>query len=505
MFLLIVVAAIILRIYLITRDSVPFAYDMGRDLLWAKDIAFYGIPTLIGPQGSIWGVYFGPFWYYFLSIPLLLTGGHPLSAVYATASVIILAGFLAYILFKPYFPKIYALTLAIVILFSSTLINISTFAFHANVLPFLSLLMIYFCFLSVIKNPLFISLALFSTSLMFHADPAPAVVFLLIPPFIFIFFKLYKAKDLLKLTALSFLAFFLPFIPQVIFELRNNFIETRSLISYFAGENPSLSGQLPFFQRIMDRSSLFFTFFKVSFTPNNNFFATLFLILIVFGIYKFLKNTKDKNLLALFKISALGFVLTYLIFTLVITVEIKNWYLYGVTILFALLIVFAIYGLRNYRKIVSLFIIIYLVLNTLPFLRNEKKLKSKTDPATLSNQLAAIDSIYNDAKDLSFSVYTFTPSIYDLNYQYLFWWRAVKSKRGLPQDFTYLPDQPSYVRNKNVYATETKTTNTVYLIIENAPENEFYTSKNWLINFKDYQIVWQKDINGAIKLEKRVK
>ena len=96
---IIVLAATLLRIYLITRDSVPFAYDMGRDLLWAKDISFYHIPTLIGPAASIWGVYFGPLWYYFLSIPLLISGGNPLSAVFVTASTIILTGALAYFLF----------------------------------------------------------------------------------------------------------------------------------------------------------------------------------------------------------------------------------------------------------------------------------------------------------------------------------------------------------------------------------------------------------------------
>src|SRR3990170_2666576 len=117
-FLLLIFAAIIFRVYLIFRDSVPFAYDMGRDLLWAKDIVFYKEPTLIGPAASIWGVYFGPLWYYFLSIPLIFS---------------------------------------IIILFSSQMINLSLFAFPANITPILTLCMIYFLFLAVTKNPLFIS------------------------------------------------------------------------------------------------------------------------------------------------------------------------------------------------------------------------------------------------------------------------------------------------------------------------------------------------------------
>src|SRR3989344_2754944 len=190
--ILVLTLAILLRIYLIIRDSVPFAYDMGRDLLWAKDISFYHIPTLIGPAGSIWGVYFGPLWFYFLSIPLLISGGHPISAVYFTASTIILTGALAYFLFFKYIGKRLAFILAIIILFSAALINISTFAFHANLLPLLTFLTIYFCFLAIVKNPIYISLSFLFVSLMFHADPAPAVVFTSIPMFVFWFFKLYK-------------------------------------------------------------------------------------------------------------------------------------------------------------------------------------------------------------------------------------------------------------------------------------------------------------------------
>src|SRR3972149_5103487 len=106
--LVILLAAAVLRVFIIVRDSVPFAYDMGRDLLWAKDIAFYHIPTLIGPAASIWGVYFPPLWYYLLAIPLLLSGGHPLSAVYTTAAIITLTGILAFSFFKKYLGNFYA-------------------------------------------------------------------------------------------------------------------------------------------------------------------------------------------------------------------------------------------------------------------------------------------------------------------------------------------------------------------------------------------------------------
>ena len=500
---IIVLAATLLRIYLITRDSVPFAYDMGRDLLWAKDISFYHIPTLIGPAASIWGVYFGPLWYYFLSIPLLISGGNPLSAVFVTASTIILTGALAYFLFFKYIGKQSAFILAIIILFSATLISISTFAFHANLLPLLTFLTIYFCFLAIVKNPIYISLSFLFVSLMFHADPAPAVVFTSIPMFVFWFFKLYK-KNLKKVILTSFLLYLLPFLPQIIFELRNDFIQTRSLVAYFSGYNPSLSGQLPFFERITNRLSTYYDFFTSSFSPNNNAFSLLLIGLIILGSYKIIKVETNKNLKVLHQVNLISLVLSFAIFTFPITVEIKYWYLYGLPIILAFLITNSVAVFRKFHILTLIFLIVFLTINLKPHLLKDLK-TSGEDPASLNNQLEAIDLINNDSTENNYSVFVYTPSIYDHNFQYLFWWQGVAKKGELPELFAYLPNKPDYVRNKHLYAQNGKISDEIYLIIENSLENEYYTKKNWLREFENYNLIWEKDINNALTVQKKSK
>ncbi|OGD89361.1 hypothetical protein A3D04_03930 [Candidatus Curtissbacteria bacterium RIFCSPHIGHO2_02_FULL_40_16b] len=500
---LVLVAALFVRIYLIVRDSVPFAYDMGRDLLWAKDISFYHIPTLIGPAASIWGVYFGPLWYYFLSIPLLISGGHPLSAVFFTASTIILTGALAYFLFFKYIGKQLAFILAIIILFSAALINISTFAFHANLLPLLTLLTIYFSFLAIVKNPLCISLSFLFVSLMFHADPAPAVVFTFFPIIIFIIFKLYKKRPVQTLLS-SLVLYLVPFLPQILFELRNDFIQTKSLIAYFSGNNPSLSGQLPVVERFFNRIKVFFEFFTSSFSPENILLSTVLIILIIFGAVKINTSRFKNELKILFNINLTALILSFLIFTFPITVEIKTWYLYGLPIVFAFQITLAIVAIRKFHKLIPIFIIVFLLVNLKPLLfRNSEALKS--DPALLSNQIEAIKFIESDSEGIDYTVYVYTPTIYDYSYQYLFWWQGKVKKIRFPQEFAYLPGQPSYVRNKNFYTVDPEETDIVYLIIEENQENEFYTKENWLKNFESYQLAWENNINGAIKIQKREK
>ncbi len=503
--ILVLIAAVFLRIYFVLRDSVPFAYDMGRDLLWVKDISFYHIPTLIGPAASIWGVYFGPLWFYFLSIPLLITGGHPLSAVFLTASTIILTGALAYFLFFKYLGKHLSVILAIIILFSATLINIATFAFHANLLPLLTLLTIYFSFLAIVENPIYISLSFFFVSLMFHADPAPAIVFTAIPLLIFIYFKLFTSKHVFKVLILSATLYILPFIPQIIFELRNDFIQTRSLIAYFHGDNPSLSGQLPIFERIGNRFDIFWNVLKDDFAGGNLYGAFFLLLLTVFSIM-LLRSEKNKKIIIINKIAILSFALVFLIFTFIVTVEVKGWYLYGLTILFAFPVTYSVYSLgKRYKLFPYFFLITYVFLNTLPFFRQERVNSLKKDPSMLSNQMEVISLIYKDAQNIPFSVYTFTPAIYDYHYQYLFWWQGFIKNKGLPQEFAYLPDKPQYVRNKNQYHSQREKENIIYLIIEDSKENEFYTKEGWLTNFSDYQTLWEKDINDAILVQKRIK
>lgn len=492
--------AFLLRLLIVIRDSVPFAYDMGRDLLWAKDIVFYKEPTLIGPAASIWGVYFGPLWYYFLSIPLFLSNGHPLSAVITVSLSLSLTGFLAYCWFHKYLSRFYALIFSIIILFSSQMINLSLFAFPANITPILTLCMIYFLFLAVTKNPLFISASFLSVSLIYHTEPPSAVVFTFIPIFIFFYFKLYRTRKLFKIAAISFFAYVLPFTPQILFELRNNFIQTRSLLAYFAGNNPSLSGQLPFLPRILDRAGIFFELFKESVSPQSNIIALLILLLIGFGLYHFIKTDRDKNLHILLKINVVSLLIIFIVFSVFITVEIKTWYLYGTFIFVAFLIVYALVGIRN-KAAAVVFVVLFLGLNIFPYAKDERTANAKNDPAQLSNQLAAIEYIYDDSQGKPFSVYVYTPPIYDFSYQYLFWWQGVRFKKGLPVDFAYLPNQPRYVRNKELYSNG-KIASTIYLILENSEQNEFYTKDSWLKNFDSYKLTKEIDINGAITVRK---
>lgn len=181
--------------------------------------------------------------------------------------------------------------------------------------------------------------------------------------------------------------------------------------------------------------------------------------------------------------------------------EVKSWYLTGMPVLYSFLILFAILGFKKYKALYPVFIVAFVFLNAATYFKTEAS--SKRDPVLLSNQLQAVNVIYNDQNGLDYSVYTYTPTIYDLSYQYLFWWKGIAQAKGLPRDFAYLPNKPSYVRNKSNYAKERGSSNTIYLVIENTPGNQLYNSSNWLTNFNNYEIIWKKNISDAIEVQKR--
>ena len=493
-------AAILIRIYYLSSYSFPFPQDMGRDLLWAKDISFYFKPTLIGPAASIWGVYFGPLWFYFLSVPLKIFGGHPISAVYATQFLIILSGVLAFILFEKG-NKPFAFLLTVIILFNSLLISLSTFAFHANALPILTLFVIFFFYKAVIKNPLNLAVVAFFVSLMFHADPAPAFVFTLIIPILIFIFRLFEKKNFLKAISFSFLTYVIPFLPQIVFEFRNDFLQTRALSSYFLGKNPSLSGQLPLVERIGNRFDILINFVIDYFAGENLFFAVLLIFLIIYGLIKFYKQF-NPDFLVLFKINFYCVLLFFLIFT-IINVELKGWYLYGLAIPFSFL--WAASLTKVSRKLKLIFLIIFLILNINNIYNSKKLVAFRKDPSNYNNIEKAVNYTYNNAEGKDFSVYVYTPPIYDHQYQYMFWWQGIVLKKGFPQEVTYLPEKPQYIINKEVYQKSTTKGNLIYLIIENALENQFYAKSDWINSFNDYKIIQTKNINEAILVEKRVK
>src|SRR3989344_6506868 len=311
---LIVILFLALRLPQIWRDEFPFVFDFGRDLIWVRNMVELKRPTLIGPWGSLAGVYFGPLWYYLLAIPYIIFSGDPRGPVYLTLTANLTVLLLGWLWLKRFNPKL-GLIFALLVAISPHSINLSTFAFHANMLPLTQLLFLYGLYRRDSRG---LYLAALMTSLNFHFEPATGI-FTTLTLFAFLCFKRFPLKSLL----IAALIFVLPFLPNVIFDLRHDFLQTRAVMAYFQGENRSLEGVLPFPERIFERLRKFTELFSSSVLPDIYLPLTGIILVIILII---LRKT------SLFSVLLLSLVLPLLGFMWLFPPELKGWYLYGFSV-----------------------------------------------------------------------------------------------------------------------------------------------------------------------------
>jgi len=219
-------------------------------------------------------------------------------------------------------------------------------------------------------------------------------------------------------------AYLIPFIPQIIFELRHNFIEFRAIVAYLqSGETQSFN-----FSKVWTVLKTIFDYFKFSILPNTHFpnaeffnqlFFIFFIILIINAFY--IKKA-DKTQTKKFKLTLVSEYLFWPILALIgySFLHFNIWYVLALTPLF---IMFAGDVLRAQNKIIrSIYFVlmfISLFLKVSYFLSIDQYQLSQAS-SFLSPKIKAVNLIRSDAKDNAFNSYHYAPDIYDFSYQYLY-------------------------------------------------------------------------------------
>lgn len=292
--------AAFLRFYKIS-GYMTFLGDEGRDVLVVKQMIVDRKWTLLGPTASVGGFFLGPF-YYYLMIPFLwIFKLNPLGPAVMVAFFGIATVFLVYKVGKDFFDKKVGLLASFFYAISPLVVTYSRASWNPNLMPFFSLLIIWFLWKAARKDSLkLLGLIgfLFGLTLQLHYL---ATFLMVIAGVYFLIFgrqrKNYKAYIWLLV---GFLAGWSPFL---LFELRHKFPNFRSLYQFFLyGDETgfNLRNFLPTVWEVMFR-----VFERLTGTGEKFLGWVLILISLPFFGFSFLKAKQDKKRVEIFAL--LGF------------------------------------------------------------------------------------------------------------------------------------------------------------------------------------------------------
>lgn len=485
-------ASFVFRLFYVSGYDFAFTIDQARDMLEIRKLAVGHDLIFIGPVTSLNGVFLGPFWYYFNLLPFIVGGGNPSSLVIWQIVVFHLTALIFFLYFaKKNLPL--AFWGSLFLLLSPRLFTATSYSFNANTTPFFVLLTLLLLdrALTVKKTlPIFILGLLAGLTLQMEA----AFGALLLP---LCFFWLVMAKT--KKLRYFFLGFLVTLTPQLLFELKHNFMMSRTFLTEFSGRSDILGQRLDLTARLIDRYHHYLGSLAGALPLSLPLVLTLFIICLIAGLY-----SRSRFFLVNLSLLIFSFLL-YLIYPN----RLKDWWTINLTIPY--LLIFAgslslLWSKKNqFLKVGLALLLIFILLHSGRFYLNLGKIRLRersNDPALLLNQVEAIDWVYGRTLGEGFRVYNYAPAVYDLNFQYLFWWYGAWKYGYQPSSITYQDGVPEYIENNARYFSKTRPAGNLIFLIRESNQNFQEKENAWRKNFESLCAVEQERLLGNIIVEK---
>ncbi len=423
-----IILNIILASIWVMDGNIFFHTDIARDFLLMEDIVDNKNLTLIGPRsGAIPGLFHGPLWIY-VNIPAyLLGGGDPVTVGWFWVFLYLLSIFSTHYVGKKMFGEWEGI-LAALLVSSVTILNIRAL-FNPYGAIILSPLYFYL-FIKYMDNQNFktLILTLFILGLIIQFQMAFGVPILILSV-IYLMYHIFKIKKLLHL--LSFLILLVPLSSYIIFDLRNNFLQVRSVIGYLIGEQSHGKLDISLIQLVILRAKES-VLDGIGIITQNNIYLTLpLLAFLTFSIYMIFKS-RDKQ-----RIVYLLFILFFGGFWF-LTIFFKGpiWNYYYLPFIPLLVLVFVSLKRQMHQTIFYLFFILIYLVNLQYALKDIGTYNSNPYDQDVStwkfNKLVA-EEVFNESGN-EFGYFIFTPDLYGYSPHYAmdFYQKRYKNKGVYP-------------------------------------------------------------------------
>lgn len=232
--ILILILALSLRLYRIDY-TMTFLEDEGRDLLMVKRMFDTGRPVLLGPQTSTGDMYLGPLYYYLIAPSLYLSQMDPIGpAVLIALSGVLTTGILFY-LGKKWFSSTAGYFAALMFGVLPLSVAVTRASWNPNLVPLVTVLMlVVYDRLTMGRAKLIHWLsygALIGTMVQLHYM---ALIFCGVLSIALAWSYREHVRVLLKGILVSLVGALIMLAPFVVFELRNDWVNTQALIKFIA-------------------------------------------------------------------------------------------------------------------------------------------------------------------------------------------------------------------------------------------------------------------------------
>lgn len=443
----ILLVGFLLRIQGVITETFAFTYDVGRDMAAAREIATGQNFPFIGPTSGLPGLFYGPWWYYFLTIPYIISGGSPGGAVVFIALTGVLTALLGYILGRKLAGPGLGLFVATFISISPVMIALGAQIWNPNIAPvFLILILLTLYFLFDFKNSQkkttnsFFSLkfeyrtlllwGLIGLLLGFSLDSEVVYgVLLIFGVSVAVLVLLFKRLTLVSIFAIG-IGFLITLLPRLLFEVKNNFLMTGSIITYFTEQTPKDAvGHLSAGELFMNRIDVLFALWRETLAVNNTILGVILLVFCI-GVYVIYYRKLDKKIRTFVLLLAI-IILGFFVGLNFLKEEAWSHYIVGVPIVFILLFGISVYiffeNNKKYAVPIIGVVFLLLLLNLQP-LKMYQDIQNpwKGDASVYKNQKAVVDYVYDQAAGAQFNYILYTPPIHDHTYSYLFSWYGEK-------------------------------------------------------------------------------
>lgn len=433
LFLFIFILGCTLRAQETLSQNFLFLLDQGRDMMAVKRIIYDLHLTLIGPYTSLQGVFQGPLWYYVLAIPTILLDGNPWGTIVLMFLISISIILVVYFWMKKLLSEKAAIFTAFLFAVSPEAVAAATYAWNPHPMWLLLVLYIFsFYYLVGLKKKRFHLIVWPLIALMFHFQTALAV-FLSVGSFIFlIIFNRNSIRQKYFLYGLIVASIF--FMPQVLFELRHDFLMTRSILNIFSGSDQGLfvgGENKNYFNLILRNISLFYYNLSTSFVRDGYLKdlpkVALFSIIISLILQRKLRLFNKKEwyfMMVVVKITGIIAILSFLY-----PFPLRYWFLTGFQSVY--LIIFGILLSKLWKPVIGKIAILVLS-GFLIFYSGQKLYNLYIRPpndggiAKIKGKIGALDYIYRDANGKPFGLLIFNPPVSTDAYDYVIWWHGAR-------------------------------------------------------------------------------